>query len=71
MQLTSYLCQKLALPLIRISDCSYILISFDRKNRKIAFFTFFEGLKNGPFKEKNVPNFLDPLATHPPLPLKK
>ena len=54
MQLTSYLCQKLALPLIRISDCSYILISFDRKNRKIAFFTFFEVLENGPFKEKNV-----------------
>ena len=26
-------------------------------NYKIAFFTFFEGPKNGPFKEKNVKFF--------------
>ena len=24
------------------------------KNHKIAFFTFFEGQKNGPFKEKKI-----------------
>ena len=27
------------------------------KNQKIAFFTFFKGLKNWPFEEKNVWNF--------------
>ena len=27
------------------------------KNYKIAFFTFFEGLKKGPFKEKNFKTF--------------
>ena len=27
------------------------------KNYKIAFFTFFEGLKKGPFREKNFKTF--------------
>ena len=52
-----------------MNDCAKyqhpkINFSIFLKNHKIAFFTFFEGLKNGPFKEeKNLKFFsyvLDP-----------